>query len=305
MVNDGSSKEYDNIFKRAEDYALVLGYKNNKGKGYALKHGYSYIKNNYKDYIVITMDSDGQHTVEDAIKLCDYVSLHPDELVIGKRLRDKKIPIKSKIGNSITRFVYKLSTGVSLYDTQTGLRAFTNKNIDFHLKTPGEKYEYEMNVLLYAPKENIKIKEIEIQTIYIDNNSGSHFNPLKDSFRIYLEIIKFSLSSFICFLIDYLFYTLFVLIFNNVIISNIFARVISSATNYTINKKYVFKNNKKGIKSILEYYLLAIIILVVNTFFLNFIVNIGINKYIAKILIESIMFIFSWFVQKYKIFKKE
>lgn len=102
-----------------------------------------------------------------------------------------------------------------------------------------------MNVLLYAPKEEIKITEIKIETIYIDNNSGSHFHALKDSYRIYKEIIKFSCSSIISFFVDYSLYSIFVLTIGNIVLSNIFARIISATVNYTINKKIVFHSHNK------------------------------------------------------------
>ena len=185
VVNDGSSKEYDSIFNKIKKKVKVISYETNQGKGYALKIGLEYLKENYKDYVVVTMDSDGQHSVKDAIKLSNYAEKHPNELVIGKRIRSEKTPLRSKLGNSITMFIYRLSTGVKVYDTQTGLRAFTNELMDFMQNVEGNRYEYEMNVLLYAPSNDIKIKEIEIETIYIENNEGSHFNTIKDSYKIY------------------------------------------------------------------------------------------------------------------------
>ena len=190
VVNDGSNNTYDNIFKNVKKYAKVISYDNNMGKGYALKTGFKYIKDNYKNYIIVTMDSDGQHSVNDIDKLCNYVKKHKDTLVLGKRIRGKNTPIRSYIGNSITRFVYKLVTKNDIYDTQTGFRAFSNELVDFHLNTKGNRFEYEMNILLYGSNK-IKMKEIAIETIYIDNNKSSHFNGLKDSIRIYKQILKF------------------------------------------------------------------------------------------------------------------
>ena len=250
------------------------------------------------------MDSDGQHTVEDAKKLYHYVKEHPEELALGKRNRDKKIPLKSKIGNELTRIIYYLTTGLNIYDTQTGLRCFSNKLIDYMLSIPGERYEYEMNVLLQSPKEKVKVKEIEIKTIYIDNNSGSHFHPLKDSLKIYIEILKFSLSSFISFLIDYSFYAIFVLLGIPVLLANVISRIISATGNYTINKKIVFKDNSKNFKTIGKYISLATIILCFNTIILKYLILLGGNKYISKILVEIILFFFSWYIQKKKIFIK-
>ena len=303
VINDGSNDKYNKIFTNIKKIVTVLEYTPNKGKGYALKYGLNYIKNHYDKYVIVTMDCDGQHTVKDAIKLCDYTIQHPSEFVIGKRMIRKQTPIRSKIGNSITRWIYRIATGSNVYDTQTGLRCFSNQLMDFNLNVEGERYEYEMNVLLFATRENIKITEIEIETIYINNNEGSHFNTLKDSYKIYKQIIKFSLSSIISFIIDYILYTILALLTNNVTLSNIIARIISATVNYTLNKNIVFKSNRKATSTLLEYILLAIIILTLNTLLLNLIIKIGINLLIAKIIVELVLFTISWCIQKRKIFK--
>ena len=207
VVDDGSGKDYKEIFDNLD--TKVISYEKNQGKGHALKEGYKYIKDNYKEYVVVTMDSDGQHRIEDAYKLYKYILKNEDTLVLGKRPRGEKTPLRSKIGNAITRFVFHLVSGQDVYDTQTGLRAFSNKLIDYMLKVKGERFEYEMNVLLYAKNNKIPIKELEIETIYIDNNSKSHFNAIKDSFKVYKEILKFSLSGIISFLIDYILFIVF------------------------------------------------------------------------------------------------
>ena len=306
IVDDGSGIKYYDIFKECKKIAQVISYDENKGKGYALKIGLKYIKKEFNNFVVVTIDSDGQHRVEDAEKLSVFAMENKDTLVLGMRKRDKKVPIKSKLGNSITRFIYKLSTHLDVYDTQTGLRAFSEELIDMLIKIDGEKYEYEMNVLLNLARNKIKIKEIEIQTIYIENNKGSHFNVVKDSIKIYKEIIKFSLSSITSFFIDYGLYGLFTIIFNNIILSNITARLISSTYNFLINKLVVFKSDKGTLKSYIQYFLLVIAMLALNTLLLNILVNFcGINKYVAKIITELTLFIVNWIVQKKIIFKKE
>ena len=304
VVDDGSGVDYQEIFQQAKKYAKVISYSENKGKGYALKKGLKYIKDNYSDhYIVVTMDCDGQHTVSDAKKLCNEVVKETNTLVIGKRIRNEKTPIRSKIGNTITKFIYRITTGLDVYDTQTGLRAFRDELINFLMEIEGDRFEYEMNVLLLCSIHNIKIKEIEISTIYIDKNSHSHFDTIKDSILIYKKIIKFSLSSIISFALDYIFYTLFVILFQNVILSNIIARIISATVNYNINRKMVFKDKKKISKSIVEYFSLALIILVINTVLLKLFVD-YINVFLAKVAVEIILFIFSYTIQNKFIFKK-
>lgn len=192
VVNDGSSKAYNDIFEAAKKYAHVMSYEKNMGKGYALKTGLNYIEDTFKNYIVVTMDADGQHKLTDAIKLCKYAEEHPDTLVLGKRSWNKRTPIRSRIGNYITRKVFKRATNLCIYDTQTGLRAFSHKLNNYMLNINGTRYEYEMNVLLNLQNHDIPFHEIPITTIYIDNNKNSHFNAIKDSYKIYKMIFKWS-----------------------------------------------------------------------------------------------------------------
>ncbi len=188
VVNDGS--ENKDMLKGCEEYAQIISYDENQGKGFALKTGFAYIKAHYKDYVVVTMDDDMQHKLEDAINLCDYVNDHEDEFAIGRRHWDKTTPITSRIGNAIARHTFKRHTGLSIYDTQTGLRAFSYKLIDYMLSIEGNRYEYEMNVLYNLKNNNIKYKEIDIQTIYIDNNKTSRFRVFKDSIKILKDMRK-------------------------------------------------------------------------------------------------------------------
>ena len=189
VVDDGSSKENKKYLDVNAD--KVISYEVNRGKGYALKTGYRYIKENYNNYIVVNVDCDGQHKADDAYKLCEYVKEHPNTLAIGKRLRKDNVPIRSKVGNAITRFVFFSVTLRHIYDTQSGLRAFKDNLMDYMINMRGNGFEYEMNVLLNLKKKHIKHKEIVIKTIYIDNNRKSHFKVFKDSWKIYRQIILF------------------------------------------------------------------------------------------------------------------
>ena len=300
VVDDGSGPKYKEIFDKCN--CKVISYDENRGKGYALKTGLKFIKDNYINSYIVTMDSDGQHTVEDAERIIKYVKRHKNTLVLDSRKRGENTPLRSFLGNTITCFIFDLVTHTKIYDTQTGLRAFSSNLIDYLLEVEGDRFEYEMNVLLNLSRNNIKVHEITIQTIYIDKNSGSHFNAIKDSYKIYKEIIKFSLSSIMSFLIDYVLYILFNLLTSNIVLSNILARIISGTTNYSINKSLVFKSTKKVKNTFYKYVILAITILIFNTLLVLCLSNI-MNIYLAKLLTEVILFIVSWLVQKIIIFK--
>ena len=310
VVNDGSNISFDEIFDQLPKEVRHLSYETNQGKGHALKHGLTYIKDNFNDNsIVVTLDSDGQHKVKDAIKICDVC----DELggiVLGSRYFGKDVPRKSRFGNFMARLSFLLSTHHKLYDTQTGLRAFDYSLLERLIGIKGERYEYEMNVLLDAVRNNIPLKEERIETIYLDNNSGTHYNAFKDTLRIMKEVLKFSISSMIGFLVDYAAFTLLTLIKCDweywLLACNIIARVISASVNFTINYKLVFRSEDKLWRAILRYALLAVFILGCNTLLLWLLVNnLNMNKYLAKVLVEITMFITSWLIQRLFVFRKK
>lgn len=313
LVDDGSEETYADIFAQSEPYATVLHHEHNQGKGRALKTGFAYIQENFStDCVLVTMDADGQHTVEDACKVCDVAAQAPGTLVLGSRKLDDAVPLRSRFGNSITRKVYALTTGVKVYDTQTGLRGFTADLLPKMLEIDGERYEYEMQMLLEFAREKIPIKEVEISTIYINNNATSHFNTIRDSARVYWEILRFSASSLISFAVDYILYTLLSLVTTHfglsgsLWISNICARLVSATVNYTLNRKMVFHSQTNLLKSALQYAVLAILILAGNTLVLSLLTEIwNWNRYLAKICTELLFFVLNWIVQHTVIFKNK
>lgn len=306
VVDDGSGDKYSNIFFNLIKYAYVISYPENKGKGHALKEGLKYIKKTYRgEFTVVTMDSDGQHSLSDVINVCADAEIYPGSLVLGSRKQGKSSPIRSRFGNCITRNIYRIVAGLNVYDTQTGLRAFDKSLLPFLVDVQGERFEYEMNVLLEAARRKIPIREITIKTIYIDGNSGSHFDKIKDSYRIYKEIIKFSLSSLAGFITDYIIYSLIMLIGNNIVLSNIIARMVSATVNYSINYKLVFKNKGNVLNSAVRYFILALCILAGNTLVLKYITgHLLINPFAAKIITEIVFFIGSFLAQRTFVFGK-
>ncbi len=307
VVNDGSNEQYSEVFRQAAKFATVLGYEQNRGKGYALKFGLNYINEHIQGrYVIVTLDADGQHTVEDAERVCAVAQQKPGSLVLGSRKQNGNSPLRSRLGNFITRKVYSLSTGRTISDTQTGLRAFDAQLLPFLLQVPGERYEYEMNVLLAAVREEINIEEVTIQTIYLDDNRRSHFSAVRDSWRVYKEILKFSAVSLISCCVDYFAYILLLLISGDQLaFANIGARFISASLNFNLNRKYIFKSEGRFWQSALQYLLLASFILMSNTLVLHLLVGWGVNEYFAKLLTEIMFFSMSWLVQRFIIFRKK
>lgn len=278
--------------------------KKNKGKGAALKTGLEYIKQTFAvPYIVVTADADGQHLPQDILLVCEKAESKIGSLILGSRIIGKNAPLRSRIGNGITRLIFCISTGTAIYDTQTGLRAFSNGLTDYMLSIEGERYEYEMNVLLNLRQYNISVEEVSIQTVYLDNNSSSHFNPIKDSFKIYREILKFSASSLLSFVIDYRLFCILMLLTGMTVLSNVLARIASASVNFSLNRNFVFGSRENILKSAVKYFLLAVVVLVFNTCILKLLILAGVQHMVAKIITETVMFFFSWTVQRLFIFR--
>ncbi|MDF2904921.1 MAG: glycosyltransferase family 2 protein [Herbinix sp.] len=307
IVNDGSSINCNQIFQEAGNLGCtVLTHNINQGKGAALKTAFSYlISSRLQDDLVCT-DCDGQHAWQDILKIANSVQAHTNSIVLGCREFAGKVPTRSILGNKITSFIYYLITKRRITDTQTGLRGFSSSMLPWLAKVKGNRYEYEMNQLLEARTAGYDLFVIPIETIYENNNESSHFNPIIDSIRIYLPIMKFMLSSVTCGIIDFI--ALFILnsLTNNLLISVITARIISSVCNYYINRTMVFHSkNSNQLSSILKYYALAIVILGCNYSLISLLVTaIGLPLVIGKLVTECVLYLFSYIVQHRFIFKK-
>lgn len=205
IVNDGSGPHYDHIFSEISDKAEIINLPVNCGKGYALKCGMSVIMNKHPECeYFVTADSDGQHKVADIMRVFDELDNGAGFVLTVRKFRDN-MPFKSKIGNNLSRYIYTILNGHYFIDNQSGLRGFLAEHCEWLVRVDGNKYDYEMNMLYYADKQGIVITTIPIEAIYIDNNSSSHFHPVKDTLRIYARLFYSARVSFIgIFLIQFL-----------------------------------------------------------------------------------------------------
>ena len=323
VVDDGGGADYRHIFDALDPRATVLCHPVNRGKGAAIKTALARIQEMTAGFdpanppMVGIMDADGQHLPSDMIRVFEGAESHPDRLTLGVRRIGKDMPFFSRFGNGITRMMFTLLTGAKVSDTQTGLRAFSVALIPQMLTVEGDRYEYEMGVLTRMAQSHVGFFEVPIATLYEDRqNSTSHFRLIRDSVRIYWNLLKFAGSSFVSFLIDYglfnlLLYLLLPLIpfpFGegyNPMIANVTARLVSGSLNYYLNCRYVF-GRKPSWKSAGEYVLLALLILAINTGVL-YLFNLipGLPVPVCKLLTEICIFFGNYVVQKKIIFKKK
>ena len=322
VVNDGSGDAYQTVFEGLDPRVILLVHPVNRGKGAAIKTGLAHIHALTEGFdpacppLVGIMDADGQHLTSDMMRVFAEVEAHPDRLTLGVRQVGKEMPLRSRMGNSITRTVFRLLTGARVSDTQTGLRGFTAALIPEMLSVEGDRYEYEMAVLTRIAHRRIGFFEVPIATLYEDKqNSTSHFRVIRDSVRIYATLLKFAGSSFLSFLVDYGLFNLFVLLLPlialpwadtyDALAANIAARVISGCVNYYLNCRYVF-GRRPTCRTAGEYLLLALLVLAVNSGVLYLWRLIpGMPVAVCKLLTEICVFFGNYLVQRKIIFKKK
>ena len=305
VVNDGSNEFSKEIFDAIKNDVILLTHEINKGKGVALKTAMKCIKELGIEDKVLTIDADGQHKMKDGIKLLEVLENGKKEFVTGSRTFKEKIPLRNRIGNIINSYTFMLLSGKKVNDTLNGLRAFSTTLIDFLLEIEGERYEYEMNVIIQCAKNKVNIKEVPIDVVYHEGENSSHFRALIDSIRIYGTMLIYLGSSFISFIIDYIIFLLTMAITHHLIISNVVARLISATCNFLLNSKVVFRQKKITLKQVIQYTALAIVVLVINTTLLNIITNKLPLPALTKVITEVIIMVFNYIIQKKIIFRNK
>jgi glycosyltransferase involved in cell wall biosynthesis len=233
-------------------------------------------------------------------------------LVLGSRLFTGDVPPRSIFGNTLTRFAFATATGVRIRDTQTGLRAARRSLIPILLDVKGSRYEYELNMLLRMTELGIPICEIDIETVYINENASSHFNPVKDSLRIYSMFAKYSAASLVSFFVDFALLFIFRMLFAGIglgqssalLFSVVCARVISATVNFVINRMLVFESRETLARSLFKYAALAGVSLGAN-YCLLWLLNIAAKVPLAaaKIAVEVVLFIANYFAQRLLVFR--
>lgn len=316
VVNDGSSNEHMEPFELVGGSCTVIHHKENKGKGRAMKTAFSFCLENRKNAKgVITVDGDNQHHPEDVYACGKALLENPEDLVLGCRnFKSDDVPFKSKYGNGITKGVFRFLCGLKISDTQTGLRAISMARLPQIMDINGERYEYETNMLLETKNLDMHITEVPIRTIYLNDNESSHFNPVKDSIKIYGMIIKFFMNSIASTAIDLALFFLLSIVLGRmsfaqgtvIYLATVFARICSSLFNYKVNRKVVFRGGSTW--SIVKYYVLCICQMTISASIVYLISHqimaSSIVSTVIKAITDTCLFFISFRIQKNWVFKK-
>jgi putative flippase GtrA len=313
VIDDGSGPAYAGIFNQARLLygCTICAHGENRGKGAALKTGIREAARLYPAAAgIVTADADGQHAPADILRVAEALAAEPESLILGARdFSGGNVPSKSRWGNRVTSAVFGLAAGTRCKDTQTGLRGLPLPFAQICLNVPGERFEYEFNVLLRAAKGRLPFREVEIQTIYQDGNSSSHFRAFRDSARIYANFLRFGASSLCSALADLSFFTLFTaLLFgggpSGILYSTVLARILSGVLNFTLNRQWVFKTGRRRGVDFAGYAALFLGQMLASWLLVTALSGLLTQLTAAKALVDSGLFILSYFVQKDVIFRQ-
>lgn len=322
IVDDGSDSDTKPCFDKVREFVAVtiLGHDTNKGKGRALKTGFQYVLDTFNcDNMVgvVTADADGQHSAQDTVKVAKALC-ESQSFILGTRdFNAETVPFKSRNGNKITTAVFALLYGKRINDTQTGLRGIPFTYLPRCVELTGEKFEYEIGMLIDIVRRKQQIQEIEIKTIYINSNRATHFHAIKDSLRIYRVIFKmffkFAISGVLSFGLDiglFAFFTKKIFkmtaVLQNVFWGTVIARLISSIFNFQMNKKIVFDSKIEGKRQAVKYFILCVAQLLCS-----WLLVVGVYKRVhfdtsfIKIMVDLCLFFVSFQIQQRWVFREK
>jgi len=307
VVNDGSDAKCSVVFDEVAllPRVFVLRHAVNLGKGRALKTGINYFLNELQTMDgLVTADADGQHTSGDVARVAQRLLSADGKLVLGSRSFAGDVPLRSRFGNGLTRHIFAFVTGAKLMDTQTGLRAFPSKALPELLVLDGEHYEYEMTVLSHVCRTGSAPVEVPIETVYIDGNRSSHFDPIWDSMRIYFVLVRFYFSAVVAAGIDLAGFSLAFALTGNVPASIVVGR-LSSLVNFALNRRFVFHNRAPVSGVLWRYYALVAAIGALSYVLIWTLHRYGRwNVFAAKVAVDSLLSLVSFSVQRTFVFRR-
>ena len=244
VVNDGSADKFSECFASISRLQRVQVVTNaaNLGKGAALRVGINEALIQHPDLAgIVTADADGQHSVSDIISISSLGKSKYNHFVLGYRKFTSKVPLRSRLGNEISRILYRFMLALNLKDTQTGLR-YLPREFSIHcLSLESNGYEFETEQLIQAASLKLPIFEHPIETIYLKSGQPSHFSPFFDSAKIYFLIFRYALSSIATSTVDLIVFAVLIRMGLEIIQANLLARSIALFVQYQLLGSFVFR----------------------------------------------------------------
>jgi len=190
VVDDGSKDRTYDVAKKHN--VIVLKHIINRGLGGALGTGIEKALD-MDAKVILTFDSDGQHSVDDIPKMTVPIFANKVDVVIGSRLMNSKgMPISRKIGNWGFNVITLLLFNIWTSDSQSGLRAFSRKAAH-KIKIKTNRMEVSSEIIKEIGRNKLSYAEVPIKVIYTDESLAGGENSFWNGFKILRKLIIRSL----------------------------------------------------------------------------------------------------------------
>lgn len=318
VVDDGGGADYAPLFDELEREGVrVLRHPVNRGKGAALKTAFALLRDDPEVEAVITADCDGQHTAENVQAIADGLASAPGTLVLAQRRFDENTPSRSLAGNRVTSAALRIFYDIRLKDTQTGLRGIPAEMLGEIAALSGDRYDYELNMLMWAKRRGVAFTGVEIEALYFDNNAGSHYRTVVDSlpilYRVLSGMIQYAISAGLSAVVDVAAYGLLVYLLLpavwpegvRITVAAVIARTVSSVVNFFCNRHLPTAQNRKVSGTIWKYYCLWAVQLAASVAGTTLLCKwLGLGELLAKLLTDLVLALASYQVQMRWVFAK-
>ena len=195
VVSDGST---DGGLRTLEGLSVFkIELPERMGKGVAIRAGGDWAEKKRFTHI-ITIDADGQHNPEEAVKFVNKIKEKPMSIVCGNRdFSSSEVPGASRFGRKFSNFWIKVSSGMKIPDSQCGFRAYPIEAIQ-RVKCRAKKYNYEVEILVKSIWAGLSVQSVDISVDYSkETTQASHFHPFLDNWRISLTYTRLVIRNFI------------------------------------------------------------------------------------------------------------
>ena len=181
----------DNTNKIAKSLGVdVVTHSKNMGYGSAIKSIFAKAKEIDSD-VLVTMDADGQHRIEDLKKILEPILSGTVDVCIGSRFLGKNVenvPSYRKVGIKVLTKLTNVSLKEAITDSQSGFRAYAKKAISEIIPTDSGM-AISNEILLKASSLNLRIGEVPIVVLY-DGDTSTH-NPVSHGTSVFVSTLKF------------------------------------------------------------------------------------------------------------------
>ncbi len=186
IIDDGS---HDLTTEEAKaGGARVTTFEKNRGKGYALRRGFTnFRQTNHSDYL-LCMDADLQHPVSAVDQFLIKARSSDSKIIIGNR--DKKpgsMPLPRIISNRLSSFLISRLTKQTIPDSQCGFRLIHRSVLEI-IQLNENGFQMESEFILRSARAGFKIDFVNIPTVY--NGHHSYIRHWNDTFRFIRLIIR-------------------------------------------------------------------------------------------------------------------